>query len=125
MRLSKDFNREEFACKCGCGFDTVDVELLLVLQDARNHFDSPITITSGCRCETHNKAVGGASNSQHLYGRAADFKVENAKPADVSHWLSTSYKEDVAIGLYHNRVHVDTRTNAGQFWHLSGHLAEL
>ncbi|MEU3050889.1 D-Ala-D-Ala carboxypeptidase family metallohydrolase [Streptomyces sp. NPDC006984] len=34
--------------------------------------DQPIRVTSGFRSKTCNSAVGGASNSRHLYGDAAD-----------------------------------------------------
>ncbi len=118
MRISKDFQRSEFACKCGCGFDTVDVELIEVLQDVRDHFGEQITITSGCRCPYNNEKAGGAQKSQHLFGRAADFKVEDVAPGVVAQWLVSEYRGEVAVGLYYNRVHVDTRSAAGQFWHV-------
>jgi zinc D-Ala-D-Ala carboxypeptidase len=35
----------------------------------------PVTISSGYRCPELNKAVGGAANSAHLYGCAADFTI--------------------------------------------------
>lgn len=35
----------------------------------------PITVNSGFRSITHNAAVGGASNSMHLYGVAADLSA--------------------------------------------------
>lgn len=34
--------------------------------------DQPITVTSGFRSQECNDAVGGAADSQHLYGRSAD-----------------------------------------------------
>ncbi|GAA5032704.1 hypothetical protein GCM10023317_84150 [Actinopolymorpha pittospori] len=34
--------------------------------------DHPLTVTSGFRSRACNSAVGGASNSRHLYGDAAD-----------------------------------------------------
>ena len=63
MRISKHFKREEFACKCGCGQDTVDHSLIEILERVREFFGKPITITSGNRCTTHNKKIGGASGS--------------------------------------------------------------
>ena len=36
---------------------------------------NPVLITSGYRCPELNAAVGGASNSAHLYGCAADFTI--------------------------------------------------
>ena len=43
-----------------------------VLQPVRDKYGSPIRVTSGYRCETLNKAVGGVRTSQHLKGQAAD-----------------------------------------------------
>lgn len=37
--------------------------------------DNPVTVTSGYRCPALNAAVGGASNSAHLYGCAADIVI--------------------------------------------------
>lgn len=49
-----------------------------ILQPIRNRFGKPITINSGFRCSTLNKAVGGVSTSQHLTGGAADItSVDN------------------------------------------------
>lgn len=47
-------------------------KLLLPLRQAIN---APITITSGYRCRALNMAVGGASNSLHLWGLAADISA--------------------------------------------------
>lgn len=115
----KYFKREEFRCKgtsCGpdgknCGFDTVDYELAEVLDDVREHFGKPITITSGCRCPVHNKSVGGASKSVHMTGQAADFRVKDVHADDVHNYLVGKYPGRYGIGLYHNpgRVHVDVR----------------
>lgn len=114
-QISKNFKRAEFACKCGCGFDTVDAVLLRVVQDVRKHFSARITITSGCRCESHNANVGGSPNSQHLHGRAADIQVEGVDPPLVSQWLEKAHP-DVSIGRYDTFTHIDTRTNGPARW---------
>lgn len=46
-----------------------------VLQPLREAVGHPIQITSGFRSPKVNKAVGGAKNSDHLYGRAADIQL--------------------------------------------------
>lgn len=46
-----------------------------VLDPAREAMNVPIIVNSGYRCHELNKAVGGASNSQHLKGEAADITV--------------------------------------------------
>jgi uncharacterized protein YcbK (DUF882 family) len=46
-----------------------------VLEPLRQHFGKPIKINSGFRCKTLNEAVGGAKNSYHTKGRAADIPM--------------------------------------------------
>jgi uncharacterized protein YcbK (DUF882 family) len=108
--ISKHFSRAEFACKCGCGFDTVDVELITILEDVREHFNASITINSGCRCVKHNKAVGGENNSLHMTGKAADFVVAGPSPAKVYQYLTGQYKDRYGLGLYKTWVHADSRS---------------
>jgi len=72
--LTQNFNRSEFACKCGCGFADVDLALVAALQDSRTMTALTYEIVSGCRCEQHNNDVGGKPNSAHLRGKAADIK---------------------------------------------------
>ena len=63
--LTKNFTREEFACKCGCGLDTISIALVELLQLARDKCPFPFRISSGCRCQKHNKSVGGKPDSAH------------------------------------------------------------
>ena len=82
-KLSKNFDSSEFACKCGCGYDTPDPELIRMLQAARDLYGKPITITSGCRCIKHNAVSGGTPNSAHIQGKAADI----ATPTGADRYL--------------------------------------
>lgn len=113
--LSHDFNRHEFACQCGCGFDTADALLVRILQDVRDHFGRPVHINSACRCPSHNQEVGGADDSQHLYGRAADIKVGGLHPNVVADYVEHRWP-DCGIGRYFTFTHVDTRTNGPARW---------
>jgi len=46
--------------------------------------DQPVTITSGYRCPELNAAVGGVSDSAHLYGCAADFVIPSVgTPSEI------------------------------------------
>lgn len=107
--ISLYFLRAEFACKCGCGFDTADAELVFVLDEIRSHFNAPVIITSGCRCVKHNKAVGGAVNSYHLRGQAADIQVFGIRPDTVFEYLTNKYNDQYGIGLYTSWCHIDIR----------------
>lgn len=48
-----------------------------VLDPLREWYGQPIFVNSGYRCEELNKAVGGASTSQHTKGMAADISVRS------------------------------------------------
>lgn len=126
--LSKNFSRNEFACKCGCGFDTVDVQLIDILevvwQFADSHSNDKIfvKINSGCRCLQHNGHVGGGENSKHLIGRAADNCVAPSKkdqvvvtPEQVFYFLDSKYPDTLGLGLYESFVHVDSRKNKARW----------
>lgn len=139
--LTKNLSRHELACRCGCGFDTVDFELANNLQQCVNHFESKlgtsvrIDITGGNRCKIYNarlrelyrttngnQGADTAVNSQHIYGRAADFKLftrnnNNQIPATLVYsYLDSEHGNEIALGRYINRCHTDTRTDAGQRW---------
>lgn len=105
--LSANFNREEFECKCGCGRDTVDYGLIILLEKIREHFDVPVWVTSGYRCATRNSLAGGGEHSQHLDGRAADIVVDGIPPylvAELADNLGAG-----GVGNYRDFTHVDTR----------------
>jgi len=108
-KLTKNLSREEFACKCGCGFNTVDFELANVCQDLADHFGDVIYINSGCRCEEHNKNVGGSKTSQHLLGRAADVRLKHTPPNRVQEYLHGKYPSSLGLGSYDTFTHIDTR----------------
>ncbi|SEM52387.1 D-Ala-D-Ala carboxypeptidase family metallohydrolase [Halomonas caseinilytica] len=113
---SKHFARHEFACSCGCGFDTVDVETLAVLEELRDHFATPVVVTSGCRCPTYNARVGGAEHSQHKLGRAADIQAQGIDPSEVHHYLVNRYPGQYGIGRYNTFTHIDTRSGGPARW---------
>lgn len=113
--ISTHFNRSEFACKCGCGFDAVDKELLEVLEDVRVHFNAPVTLDCACRCATHNREVGGEDHSQHLLGKAADIKVSGHTPSEVQDYLRGKYPSKYGVGRYSAFTHIDVRSTAANW----------
>ena len=120
-KLSENFNSSEFDCHgSGCCSSTlVDDKLVTYLQQIREHFGKPVNISSGYRCATHNKNIGGATNSRHSKGQAADIYITGVTPAEIA-----KYAESIGIlgiGLYETNsdgffVHVDTRETKS-FWY--------
>jgi len=115
-KLSNNFTREEFECPCGCGQDTVDAELITLLQKLREDYDASVTVNSANRCEAHNESVGGADSSQHLLGRAADIVVSGIDPHEVWEYLCDKYRDKYGIGQYKTFTHIDTRNGKKARW---------
>ncbi|GHF18292.1 hypothetical protein GCM10017044_11010 [Kordiimonas sediminis] len=65
----------------------------LVLEPIRTRCGRPVIISSGYRCEALNRAVGGARESQHTFGEAADFYVRGMPMEDLA--LTISHSDDI------------------------------
>lgn len=111
--VSEHFNRSEFACRCGCGFDTIDTATLAALENIRDYFGQPITINSACRCINHNTQIGGAARSQHIFARASDIVVKDVTPADVADYAT---EIGLSVGRYSTFTHIDTRSGPTAYW---------
>ena len=127
------FKREEFACSCGCGFNAVDIELLAVLTDLREHFGKPVYIKNHTnRCKQHNERIRicvkhgcfygdnckicgshveqrSSKKSQHMNGIASDPTVKDVSSELVYKYLDSKYPHKYGIGLYDTWVHIDVR----------------
>ena len=116
MKLTCNFDLKEFECKCGCkmpDFVKKNVEKLAenlqILRDVAGRLD----LTNAYRCKEHNADVGGATNSQHLKGKAADVKSKTIKPKDMAQIVADLMKNESfelgGIGIYNTFTHVDIR----------------
>lgn len=90
----------------------MDADLFSVLARAQqwladNRIHRPIILTSGYRTEHTNASLEGAAlNSMHLYGKAADIKMEGVPSEYLARLLRLS--GGAGIGIYSTFVHVDT-----------------
>ena len=78
INLTAHFNLREFECGC-CQRVKLSPTLVMRLEELRWLWGRPLVVTSGYRCETHNKAVGGVENSRHTQGTAADIRVPESE----------------------------------------------
>ena len=115
--MTKNFNINEFDCKCGCKMPS-DVRdniqaLAENLQIVRDILDEPIQINSAYRCVAHNKDIGGVSNSQHVLGKASDLVIKNLSTDKVytalDRLMEGKFISQGGLGKYNTFTHYDIR----------------
>lgn len=115
------FTIDEFKCKCGrkyCnGYPVeIDMNMVKIADEIRNRIGKPIQINSGIRCKTHNANVGGVSNSQHLYGNAADLGCPSGcTPEQMASIAEEIMGDTGGIGIYPWGIHIDTRSTKSRW----------
>lgn len=114
-KLSANFRVKEFACTDGSDPIFIDTELVNVLQKIRTHFGKSVTISSAYRTPGKNKACGGTTYSQHLYGKAADIKVKGVSPKTVAAYAEKLLKDKGGIGIYGTFTHIDVRSTKARW----------
>lgn len=94
MNLSKNFTLEEMTASTTAKnlvinntpsaqeIENLRALCVNVLQPLRDALGEPIIVSSGYRCAKLNNAVGGAKNSHHVTGQAADIHTLSDKPKD-------------------------------------------
>jgi len=101
----KYFDWQEFKCPC-CGRCDMAEGFIAWLNQLRAVVNAPFVITSGYRCKNHNAKVGGAIDSAHLAGLAADIHVPDNefryRIIDMAIRLGVR-----GIGVGKNFVHLD------------------
>ena len=126
QRLTKNFWRHEFQCKCGkCGFDTMDWQTVEIVQKACDHYANRLgvhrvvcVVTSAARCLEHNRAVGSTDASQHVKGRAMDVRILGVTPQELYDYFCAEYPDRLGFGLYTTFVHADSRSGAPARWEI-------
>ena len=114
MQLTKNFNLSEFT-KNG---NDLPIELLgnmkevaKNLQVLRDVLEKPISINSGYRRPEYNAKIGGAKNSFHMKGMAADIHVSGMTPLQVHTiidiLINDGKMKQGGLGLYGTFVHYD------------------
>ena len=117
--MTKNFSKEEFDCSDGSEMNIAIyhnmVKVANQLQILRNYIGKPITVNSAYRSQEYNASIGGAKNSQHIMGRAADIVVKGMSPLAVHTTIELLIeKGDMlqgGLGLYEKKgfVHYDIR----------------
>jgi uncharacterized protein YcbK (DUF882 family) len=121
--ITHNIARHQVACKCGCGFDSLDYQTAVYVQTACAHFaverrfpGSVLIISSGCRCMAWNDHEDGEDSSQHLLARALDHRILGITPKELYDYYDEKYKGKFGVGLYKTFVHFDTRSGGPARW---------
>jgi zinc D-Ala-D-Ala carboxypeptidase len=104
-KVSRNFTLGELASKDGANIVLLHPALIIALQTIRDHVGKPIRVNSAFRSPAHNKAIGGASNSLHTLGLAADIVIDGMTPIEVA-----SLASDMGLGgikAYPTFTHID------------------
>lgn len=118
-QLSPHFNVQEFRCKCGQSHDIlISEELIEKLEKLYAALNcSKIIVTSGYRCEQHDKNVGGSGSGQHTLGNAADICCYGQDGQPISSKVVCCKAQDIGftgianITAAYQYTHVDVRPN--------------
>jgi uncharacterized protein YcbK (DUF882 family) len=121
MKLTGNFSKSEFECKCGCEMpnDVLDnIKLLAIqLQTIREYVGQPIKINSAYRCQLHNSIIGGVKTSQHILGKASDITINTFTPDEVVYIIENLLVNEMlgsfyigGLGRYNTFTHLDIRS---------------
>jgi len=126
MKLTDNFSKSEFNCKCGCEMpnDILDnIKLLAIqLQTIREYVGQPIKINSAYRCELHNSIIGGVKTSQHILGKASDITINTFTPDEVVDVIENLLVNEMlgsfyigGLGRYNTFTHLDIRDDKARW----------
>jgi len=126
--LTKNISRQELACKCGCGLQSMDWETIEIVQECCNHFATTnnidrvrLDIHSAARCYKYNRkpadegGPGSNDRSQHPKCCAIDFHIHGIKPQKVYDYLVQKYPNNFGIGNYASFTHIDSRPDKARW----------
>ena len=114
--LTANFDRSEFACKCGCGKDDIKDELAIKVQKVRDLINGPLSINSGIRCSAHNAASNSKPTSSHIDGWAADLGYSGSRERFALITAAAQVFDRVGIAKTFIHVDVDANKTAGVIW---------
>ena len=102
--------RRRFTSQAQCN---ICIELCQFIEKARTHFGGkPVIITSGHRPPAVNTAVGGASNSEHLFKPgcgAIDWYIEGVSVYTLQDWCIANWPYSTGKGAPRGFIHTGIR----------------
>lgn len=116
LYVAPNFQVKEFACSDGSDVVVIHPFIPHICQLVRNKFNMPFSPNSAYRTVTHNKSVGGANKSNHIYGRAVDIPAKRGvTPKQLYDYVDTLFGEWGEIGIYTWGIHVGIQEKKERF----------
>ena len=118
MNLTNHFTLNEFIISETAvrkGIDNTPSETVIInlkelcsnlLEPIREKLNAPIHVSSGYRCKKLNTAIGGAKNSQHIEGKAADITTKELTVEELFQFVCDNFDFDQCIQEFDSWVHV-------------------
>lgn len=109
MNLSKNFTLNELtksqtAIRNGLDntpgqveIDNLTILCNKILEPVRKNFKKPVIVSSGYRSPAVNAKAGGAKNSQHRTGQAADIEIPGVSNYELAKWIADNLEFDQVI----------------------------
>lgn len=106
------FNNNEFTCECGCGLNLQKDGIKKIADEIREHFCTPVIVTSGTRCKRYNDSLSGSiPKSYHRTGNAIDIIAQGVSGRDLVAYTQSIVNQGRASYTYQidsQAVHIDT-----------------
>ena len=116
--MTNYFTDNELKCKCGCGLLNLAPAFRSHLNELREEFGKAMIVNSCCRCEKHNKAIGGhphslhvGENSYHKTGGTCAIDIDTSRML-ISDRMKLIFLASVngwSVGLGSTFLHLDLR----------------
>lgn len=110
-QITEHFNIKEFRCRgqfCCDGSSAINFGLVFRLEYLREALGVPLVITSGFRCEKHNRECGGSPGSYHRIGLAADIQKPEKFTVELM-WSIARDLDALTVIKYEWGIHCDMR----------------
>lgn len=114
-KLTADFYDDEFWSP-DKNVAKMEPEFMLKLQKLRSTVGVVFTISSGYRTPEFNARIGGASESFHTLGMAADIEHKAWDGVTKHKFVSAALAMGFSVGVYRKHFHVDSRTGTKVLW---------
>ena len=108
FKIAKNFTLSEFESP-DTGEVKISSHMVFLLQRLRDKINAPIISLSGYRTPEHNKKIGGAVNSLHMQGMAADITCRVLTAVNLALRARIAGFPGIICYVRHNFIHVDIR----------------